>query len=240
MSTHLSATGRNLRHEQVRAQILEAAAASIAENGYHGMSMRGLARATGRALANFYNYFASKEDVLFALQTRAFETLNATAEKAISATDTSAAGLYAFIFNHLRYVAEHKSIMRVLVHEAANLPQARRKAVRRLKERYFQIGQRIVAEAFSQGCGNPDASAGISLDTREIELVTYSLFGMLNWSFGWYEPARHGTPQDVAHTIHRTMLCGIVARCPHRPVQRNTEQRLSAMSHPPLIGHDLV
>ena len=42
---------RQVRHEAQRLEILGAAAAAIAEHGFHGMTMRGLARATGRGLA---------------------------------------------------------------------------------------------------------------------------------------------------------------------------------------------
>ena len=56
-------------------EILEAAAAAIARDGFHGMSMRALAKATGRGLASFYTYFDSKESVLFAIQSQAFEAL---------------------------------------------------------------------------------------------------------------------------------------------------------------------
>ena len=42
--------------------------------------LRDLAKDMGRGLASFYNYFSSKEDVLFALQQGAFEALIARAE----------------------------------------------------------------------------------------------------------------------------------------------------------------
>jgi len=227
---------RNLHHEAVRGEILEAAARAIAENGYHGMSMRALARATGMALANFYNYFSSKEGLLFALQTDAFQTLNRTVEKAVQDVSDPVAGLYVFIYSHLCYVAEHRAIMRVLIHEASALPRARRTAIRALKERYFETGRRAVKAILEDGCRN-GAGRGYQLpDEAETERATYSIFGMLNWSYGWYEPRRHGTPHDVAATIHRIALCGLVAECPHRPVQKRMQKHLSTVTLPPLIG----
>ena len=207
---------RRLRQEAQRAGILEAAAAAIAENGYHGMTMRGLARATGRGLASFYNYFSCKEDVLFSLQTGAFETLTASLEAALRDVEDPLERLYLFVLNHVRYLAGHRSVMRVLVHEAAALPASRRKKVRLLKEGYFHIVRDIVASIVAAGCRSPGAHGSAGLDAAEVERVTYSVFGMLNWSYGWYEPARHGSPEDVAKTIHAVAVCGLVARCPHR------------------------
>ena len=51
---------------QKRLAILDAAARAIAEHGFHGMSMRDLAGETGQVVAGLYNYFSSKDEVLFA------------------------------------------------------------------------------------------------------------------------------------------------------------------------------
>lgn len=228
---------RRLRHEAQRAEILEAAAAAIAEHGFHGMSMRDLARATGRGLASFYNYFSSKEDVLFSLQTGTFETLTCAVEAALAGVDEPVERLYIFILNHLRYVAEHRSVMRVVINEASTLPAgSRRKTVRLLKEGYFQIGRDIVASILATGCNAPGARGAAQLDPAEIERVSYSVFGMFNWSYGWYDAQRHGTPQDVARTIHAVAVCGLVARCPHRSAPENLERYLGAIAPPPLTG----
>jgi len=144
---------------------------------------------------------------------------------ALEEVDDPVERLYIFVLNHVRYLAQNRSVMRVLVHEAAALPPARRKKVRLLKEAYFQTVRDIVASILADGCRAPGASGTATLDAAEIERITYSVFGMLNWSYGWYEPELHGTPEDVARTIHGVALCGLVARCPQRPaslIERRT------------------
>ena len=223
---------RQFRHEAQRLEILKAAAAAIAEHGFHGMTMRGLASATGRGLATFYDYFSSKEDLLFSLQTDAFETMSESVKAALEDVEEPVDRLYVFVLNHLRYAAEHKSVMRVLVHEASALPAGRRKTVRLLKEGYFNICRDIVAAILAAGCNSPGAGGVDSLDSAEVERITYSVFGMLNWSYGWYDPQQHGTPQDVARTIHALAVCGLVARCPQRVAQGNLERHLGAIASP--------
>jgi AcrR family transcriptional regulator len=205
--------------------LLAAAAALLARR--HNVSMRELARATGQSLANLYNYFPSKDDLLFALQRRAFETLLAAAEAA-TREGVPEARLYAFIHNHVRYFTAHPDVMRVLVHEAGALPPARRRTVRGLKERYFALGRDLVRAVLAEGCaplagGGAAAGAGAP-DDVELERATYSLFGMLNWVYAWYDEARHGGPTEVARTIHGLALCGLVARCPNRHIQIRTER----------------
>lgn len=227
---------KRFRREEQRVEILDAAAAAIAEHGFHGMTMRGLSRATGRGLASFYNYFSCKEDLLFSLQTDAFEMMTSSAKAMLEGVKEHVDRLYVFVLNHLRYAAEHKSVMRVLVHEASTLPADRRKTVRLLKEGYFNICRDIVADILVAGCNSPGAEGASSLDPAEVERVTYSVFGMLNWSYGWYDPKQHGTPEDVARTIHALAVCGLVARCPHRLAQGNLERYLGAIAPPPLVG----
>lgn len=236
MASHILAERpRRPGFEAQRAEILEAAAEAIAEHGFHGMSMRALAQATGRALANFYNYFSSKEDLLFSLQAEAFETMTKSAQAALEGVDEQVDRLYVFVLNHLRFSADHRSVMRVLVHEASALPAGRRKTVRLLKEGYFNICRDIVAAILTASCISPGAAGAASLDPMEVERITYSVFGMLNWSYGWYDPKQHGTPEDVARTIHALAVCGLVARCPHRFAQGNLERYLGATAPPPLI-----
>ncbi len=229
-------TRRADKRAQTRKEIIEAAAQAIAERGFHGMSMRDLARATDRSLAGFYNYFASKEDVLFALQKEAFEALLATTQRALALAKDAPERLYAFIHHHVRYFAEHPDVMRVLVHEAAALPAPRRRVVRGLKEQYYEIGREIVRDVVNEGCGTPGAVPRGSVDDAELARATYGVFGMLNWVYAWYDPKLHGGPADVARTIHRVTLCGLVARCPYTRMQDALGAKLAREAAPPLIG----
>lgn len=205
--------------DQGRAEILGAAAELIAQDGFHGMSMRALARATERGLASLYNYFDSKDDLLFALQAGAFQALLESARDAVAVAESPDARLYAFIANHVGYVAEHRDVMRVLIHEAATLPPRRRREVRALKDAYFALGREVI------GALRP-------LEASELERSTYCLFGTINWVFGWYDPAQHGTPFDVARTIHRMTLCGLAGQEPSAPALARVERGLADRPHP--------
>ncbi|HEX6202669.1 MAG TPA: TetR family transcriptional regulator [Thermoanaerobaculia bacterium] len=238
-----------------RAAILAAAAAAVAERGFHGMSMRELAQAVGTSLSNLYNYFASKEEILAALQREAFETLIGSADEALAGVEGAAERLHLFVFHHVRYVVGHQDVMRVLVHEAASLPAAERADVRRLKERYFRLGRGVVAElsplpgrqstsplpgrqAATGGCeaAAVPLGAALPLDDAELDRVTYNLFGMLNWIWGWYRPEQHGGPAELARTIHRILLCGVVTHCPFQDLQESMEGRLEERAMAPLVG----
>lgn len=192
---------RTLRRDDLRADVLQGAATPIARHGYHGMSMRDLAKATGKSLASFYHLFQSKEEILFELQSQAFERLISTAERALAEVHDPVGQLQIFVLNHVRYFAEQPDVMRILVHEAATLPKPRRGLIRALKQRYFEIARDVVRTLVAR-----------DVDALELDRITYGVFGMLNWIYGWYVPARHGPPEQLARTIQRLALHGTDAR----------------------------
>ncbi len=220
---------KRMRQERARADILAAAARILARHGYHGTSMRELARATGRGLSSYYNYFPSKEALLFELQVRAFETLNASARAATRAAGAADGQLYAFILNHVGYVGSHFDVMRVLVQEAKVLAPPQRRRVRRFKEAYFRIGQDIVQRLSASRSSGRAAGA-------ELERTTYSLFGMLNWTYGWYEPSRHGPEQALARTIYRLALRGLTGKRSSAATEHAVEHAVQALSIRSLIS----
>ena len=225
---------RPSRQHEGRLEILEAGARFSAQHGYHGMSMRDLAGAMGKSIAGFYNYYRSKEDVLFELQRRAFETLLESAQAAIDAAEHPRERLYAFILQHLQYVASHPDVMHVLVQEAGALPAERRQAIRASKERYFQMALKLVEDVVDSR-PSPSRRPRRRVGRTELERMTYALFGMINWTYGWYRPEQHGSPEQLARTIYGISLRGLRPEHPSDPQLATVEARLAALQRPPLL-----
>lgn len=202
-----------------RTEILAAAARAFAEHGYHGMSMRDLAKLTKRSPATLYNYVDCKEDLLYLIQRDAFDEMLAAASAALAGVTDAEARLHTFVLCHVRFFVDRQYLMRVLIHEAAALPPPRRAEIRERKEKYFQIAEEIVADvAKKREGGEPNP--------LDVERNTYCLFGMLNWTYGWYEPSRHGKPEELAATIERVAVSGVAAGVsrPRRDRERRSDR----------------
>lgn len=196
------------REDDARGTILAAAAHEIARHGFHGMSMRDLARATGMGLSSFYTHFRSKEEILFALHLEAFDALITGAERDLAPVSDPSRRLHAFVLNHVRYFEEHQDLMRVLVREAGAVRSAQRDVVRARKDRYFAIGRDLLRALIELGPGDA-VRPRRRVDDAELERATYAVFGMMNWIHAWYDPRRHGDASDVAGTIHRIAVAGL-------------------------------
>src|SRR4029450_13883435 len=82
-------------------RILKAAIALFRKRGYHGSSMRTLARALRMEAASLYYHFASKQDILFAILDRTLDDLLDGVGRAVAAVDGPQARLRAAVRFHV-------------------------------------------------------------------------------------------------------------------------------------------
>jgi AcrR family transcriptional regulator len=163
---------------------LGVAARVFASRGYDRTSMRDLARAARMSLSGMYYYTRGKEDLLFQIQKRCFEQVQRGAQEAIRSGHSAEERLAAFIRHHVCFFATHMAEMKVLAHEAESLTGRSLEEVRLLKKGYVRLLVRLLKELD----GRPDSRA-------ERQVAAYTLFGMMNWIYTWYDPAG---PVDVA------------------------------------------
>lgn len=185
-------------------EILRFSARLMAERGYHGTSLRDIANETGRSLAGLYHYFRTKEDLVYWINVRGFSALTRRLEAVLADLPNPEDRLYAFVFNHLDYFSGHRDEMKVLMLGTHDLTLERNAEIRRLKEKYTEAGRELVAAYIEHRGGElPDA--------RGLSRLTYLLFGMMNWIFGWYSPQKHGTVRDLTDDVYAVFVGGVCA-----------------------------
>lgn len=181
-------------------RLLDTAARVFAAKGYHPTSMRDLARATGMSLAGMYYYVKGKDELLFLIQERCFSRVLTGAQEAVGADGDPVDRLSRFIYHHITFFARHMSEMKVLSHEADALSAARREVIDRLKRRYVNMLRRLIGAIEPSGEGAPD--------TR---VAAYALFGMMNWTYTWYDPKGPVTPEALARQMTQLFLHGVAS-----------------------------
>lgn len=183
--------------DQRRERLLTAAARVFAARGFAGTSMRELARASAMSLAGMYYYVKSKDDLLFQIQKACFEQVHAGASDVVRRETTAEARLAAFVRHHIRFFAAHMAEMKVLAHEAESLKGPMLTQIRALKRAYVDTLQHLLAEL--------DGSD----DTRsQRHIAAYTLFGMMNWIYTWYDPEGPVGVDQLADSITRLFLAG--------------------------------
>ena len=181
--------------------LLATAARVFAARGYHRTSMRDLAKASRMSLAGMYYYVAGKEDLLFDIQRGCFERVRQGAETAMAGAATPEERLAVFIRHHVRFFASHMDEMKVLSHEAESLSGARLEQVRALKKAYVGLCEGLLA-----ALDEPDGGR-----RTDLHVAAYTLFGMMNWIYTWYDPAGPVGVEELAESICRLFLNGYAA-----------------------------
>ena len=185
-----------------REGLLAAAARVFAARGYHRTSMRDLARASRMSLAGMYYYVAGKEDLLFEIQRGSFDRVRRGAEEAVAGAATPEEKLQTFIRHHVTFFASHMDEMKVLSHEAESLTGGPLEEVRRLKRAYVGLCLDLLTAVDAHDGG------GHRMDRH---VAAYTLFGMMNWIYTWYDPTGPVGVEELAESICRLFLNGYAA-----------------------------
>ncbi len=181
-----------------REHLLSVAARTFAERGFHRTSMRDLSRASKMSLAGMYYYVEGKEDLLFQIQKTCFAHVMAGAEQALASATGPTDRLAAFIRHHVAFFADHMPEMKVLSHEAESLTGAALEEVRSQKRRYVDLCLGLLA----------DLEAGRHGARVDRHVAAYTLFGMMNWIYTWYDPKGPVGVDALADAICRLFLNG--------------------------------
>jgi len=191
------------RHDQKLEFILRTSAGIFAEKSYHATSMRDISRETGVSLAGLYHYCKSKEELLFLIQDNCFGHVLERLQRRLGSTSEPVEKLHLVIENHLSFFAANMAEMKVLSHEADSLDGDMHKHVSGKKQQYTKLVRRILAEVKTQqvkGGHKPD-----------VTVATYSLFGMMNWIYNWYDPHGKLSVTDLVENIKCLFLSGFLA-----------------------------
>ncbi|MBL8209121.1 MAG: TetR/AcrR family transcriptional regulator [Bryobacterales bacterium] len=117
----LGRTKKDVLQEFRTAEILEAARRVFARNGYNETTVDQIAEEAGVAKGTVYLYFSSKHDLFCAAMRSGLNDLYERAQLEITAADTTADRLRAFIGARLRYCSENRDFFRIYYTEFASL-----------------------------------------------------------------------------------------------------------------------
>jgi AcrR family transcriptional regulator len=191
---------RAATYDAQRQLILETAARAFAGLGFPSASMNDIARRSGMSKGLLYHYYASKEQLLFAVADQYTRRLVALVDEVEGRVADPARRLPALIRAFLdEYQTSHARHM-VLLHDLRFLPEAEQRTV---------VGnQRRVIEAFVAAVR---AAHRLPDDDALVKPVTMMLFGMMNWTFAWLKPGKGISYAQYADLVTEVFTAGVTA-----------------------------
>ena len=191
------------------ALILRTAAEIFADKGYHDTSIRDISRTTGISLSGLYYYFRSKDELLFLIQDHCFSVVLESAREVMASESDPQTRLSVFVENHLRFFVNNMKEMKVLSHEARSLSNEYRRMVNAKKKQYTELCMEVLAEL------EPNAGEA------ERRVAAFSLFGMMNWIYNWYNPESDVRVDELARNMSQLFLFGYLREADAQSQERS-------------------
>ncbi|XVQ10088.1 TetR/AcrR family transcriptional regulator [Spirillospora sp. CA-255316] len=180
------------------AAIMRAAREIFAERGYHGASIRDIAKGAGLSLSALYYYYASKQELLHALLEDALADVFRSCETALAAAgDDPAARLAAFVGATVEYRVRRPVDSLLALREIRNLEPER---LERFVERRDAL-PRLLREIIDDG-----VACGV-FATPYPDEAQRAIVAMSNAVAQWYQPSGQLSVTDlVERYVHMSLM----------------------------------
>ena len=190
--------------ERRRRQIADAAVQLFIDKGFHKTTTRQIARAAGFSIGSLYEYFASKEDILYMV----CESIHAEVERGVTAAMTQAAGgrdaLAKIIHEYFMVCHRMSNFILLIYQETQSLPSQWQK---RVLENELRITGLFV-EALARIANSDDLTI---LNENSIEMAAHNIVVLGHmWTFRRWYLARHYTIEDYIK-LQTAIILGMFA-----------------------------
>ena len=158
-------------------QLFNTAAALFAEKGYHGTSIKDLARAIGLQKGSLYHYFNSKEELLFRLLdeyvTEALDNIEAICALEIAPVEK----LRRFMLFYSGFYAGDRDRLVLLINDIDKLGGTYREQIIEKERRYYQSLTGIFSQLQAAGMMKAMPQA----------VAAFAFFGMVHYTCKWFQ-----------------------------------------------------
>jgi AcrR family transcriptional regulator len=201
---------RSENYDDIQAGILRNAARLFATRGYERSSVGDLVQACELSRGAIYHYFDSKEAILFAMLDALVRSLLASLERAVAQGDEPLQKFERVIEAFVEHNAQSPEEQIVLLNDLGAL-QA---------EEQHQIVQteRKIVELVGWVLGSIDSKK--KMNRRNARVYTMMLFGMINYTYTWYDAKGAIKPKEFAQLAADLFLKGFLSDSSARPAGR--------------------
>jgi AcrR family transcriptional regulator len=193
---------RSAHYPENQARILETAARLFAARGFARVSIAALAAACQCSKALLYHYYPSKEALLYTLLRSHLETLRTVTEQALATSTDPEVQFRALVRANMTIYARSRDKHIVLMNDLHCLPPAQRQDIRLVERRLTTL----VADLLTRM--RPE----LRQDTRLRMPYAMMFYGMLNWTYIWYDDHGPVGPEEFARRAADLFLHGFKPR----------------------------
>lgn len=183
-----------------RGEIVATFTRMVAENGYDAVAIRDLAEDLGISKGTVLHHFGSKDRLLEEVHSTYMRRRLDEIAIILAELDTPERRLKGMVFQNLIAMQEDADATRAFAREIVRFAREDlMKDVRAMRREYSDILRSILEEGMEQG----------AFRRADATIVTLQLFGMMNWTWTWLDPAGAVSVESIARTFLDTVLHGL-------------------------------
>jgi AcrR family transcriptional regulator len=190
---------RSAHYEDIQLGILAKAAELFGTKGYERSSIGDLTEACNLSRGALYHYFSSKESILFAMLDAHVRELLERLEDAVGVGGRPVEQLTRVIETIVEYNAASPHQQVVLLNDLASLGAGEQRQIVKLQHHIVDLVAGTLVRI--------DSGGKITRSTRKV--YTMMLFGIINYTYTWYDPAGGVKPKQLAQMATDLLLKGL-------------------------------
>jgi AcrR family transcriptional regulator len=183
-----------------RGEIVETFTRMVAENGYDAVAIRDLAEDLGMSKGTVLHHFGSKDRLLEEVHSTYMRRRLDEIALILAELDGPEQRLKAMVFQNLIAMQQDADATRAFAREIVRFSREDlMNDVRAMRREYFDTLRVILAEGMEQGV----------FRRTDTTIVALQMFGMMNWTWTWFDPAGEVSVESIARTFLDTVLHGL-------------------------------
>ncbi len=190
-----------------RTRIVAAAVALFAEQGYDATSVNQVVARAGVAKGALYHHFGSKDELLYEVYRELVERQLAGLAEILACGLPPADTLRAVVRDMVETTAARAAEAKVFFREGYRLSDANQQRVRAARRQIHDAVTELVRSAQRDGAFAAVASP---------EMVTFTVFGVINELPVWYSPDGPKSPAQLAGELADLVLHGLAGPAENR------------------------
>ena len=196
--------------------ILTQAAALFSAQGYMRSSIADLADACKLSRGALYHYFDSKEAILFAILDAHIHEMIERVEAAVSEGGPTLTQFRNVIRAIVDVNAKSPNEQRVLIHDLSFLNEDEQQIIKNLERQLVDTVTDLLVRLDAEG----------KIVKRTKKIYTMILFGIINYTYTWYDPKGGIGPREFADMAIDVFLNGFAAVDTGKPVPASRRERV--------------
>jgi AcrR family transcriptional regulator len=167
------------------------------EKGYLETTMDEISSAAKMSKGGIYHYFLTKSEILFFILNNFMDLLLEGLEEKLEGVEGDLEKIKFLIYRHIEFHTKYPSVSKTLLQQG-HLLRSEYKTIAEKEKKYYHIVASVLSDFW-----------GGRMRKERLTAITFTLFGMCNWIYSWYNPKGPVTAQELSEIIYRIFTRGI-------------------------------